>query len=620
MSVLMLIFSLCRAIFYIRNSAYFSNVGFQEIMAGFWFDLIATSLLFFPILAIELFPNKNRSRKWFKGVLTLITACVFIFGIAINLIDVEYFAFSSARSTAALFVMLGFGSDLQSQLPSFLSDYWYLFVIFAAFMLAGFWLLKKSYQKADDSQETSLIKQTIIYVLTFGCILFFARGGWVYKPIRATEASKYTEISNIPLVLNSAFTVINSWGSSSLEEKEYMPAAEALALFDPIHNYGDSSPLKNQNICVIILESFSIEFINSLNVDEQEWTPFFDQLVDSSLVFPNAFANGKKSIDAVPSIIASIPKMMQEEYLLSNYAINEVETLPILLGEMGYSSGFFHGATNGSMNFDAFCSLAGFDNYYGRSEYDNDAHFDGTWGIYDEEFMSWSIDKFSEMREPFFTSLFTISSHPPYDLPQRYSDSFKNSKTDMQRVIQYTDMALKKFFEKAKTTAWYENTLFILTADHTPNSSREIYLHDRGKMNIPLIFYHPTDTFYRGINERIVGHIDIMPTLLDLVGYQNEFFSFGHSAFDATSAYTFSEVADKKMLFEAINDEPHLLIFQNDQGVALYSLLDLYQEKDLINERPLVLKNMEKRLKAIIQIYSSSISKNQTTSQKFFVN
>ena len=369
---------------------------------------------------------------------------------------------------------------------------------------------------------------------------------------------------------------------------------------------------------ILILESFTIEYIKSLNGTENGSTPFFDELVDSSLVFTAAFANGKKSIDAVPSIISSVPKLMKDEFLLTPYSSNRLESLPQILKGEGYQSAFFHGATNGSMNFDAFCAQVEFDHYYGRSEYDNEDHYDGTWGIYDEEFMQWSLDKFSKMKQPFFTTLFTISSHPPYKIPERYEAKFQHSENEVHKAIRYTDMALRKFFKKASEQEWYDNTLFVLTADHTSNSANQLYSNQRGKLNVPLLMFHPTDTFFRGSNDRVVGHIDIMPTLLDLLGYPSNFFAFGHSAFDTlVPGYTFAEVADETMYFESTDENQHLLIFQNEKARALYELSDVYLNKNLISANPVLADHLSNRIKAILQTYNQTLIRNTLTFDSF---
>ncbi|MBK9591974.1 MAG: sulfatase-like hydrolase/transferase [Crocinitomicaceae bacterium] len=100
------------------------------------------------------------------------------------------------------------------------------------------------------------------------------------------------------------------------------------------------------------------------------------------------------------------------------------------------------------MSFDVFCDVAGYDKYYGRTEYNNEAHYDGTWGIYDEEFLSWSADQMTAMQQPFFSTIFTISSHPPYSIPEKHKSRFNKGTEEMHNAVMYADYALSQFFEK----------------------------------------------------------------------------------------------------------------------------------------------------------------------------
>lgn len=608
----MMMFTGCRILFYIYNRHHFAQVSVLDFMAGCWFDLIATLLLFYPLILIELFPNKNRERKYFKWAVKLFTAIPFFLGILINLIDVEYFAHSSSRSGSGLFTMLSFGSDLSQQLPSYISDYWLLFILFFGFLWLSYFLLKKVYRKVDDSVEQSILKQSITYVVIIALSLIIGRGGFGLRPISPADAAKYTSSENMQLVLNSAFKVINTLGIPQLEEKNYFSEEELHSYYQPIKKYDGDAHLQNQNICIIILESFTPEFIDVLNDDEAKFTPFFDSLSQHGMLFTNCFANGKKSIDAMPSVIGSIPKLMDTEYMTSYYNGNSIDGLPhILSREKGYSTAFFHGATNGSMAFNSFCELAGFENYFGRTEYNNEEDFDGTWGIFDEEFLSYSVDEMSQMKKPFFSTIFTISSHAPYTIPKRYRDRFKGGPSEMHNAVMYADYALSQFFSKAQQQDWYANTLFVLTADHTPASNRKEYLTNYGIVNIPLLLFHPNDTNFAGINDRIVSQIDIAPTILDLVGYNQPFFAFGSSIFGDEVGFTAYNLADKFVCIGSYQQQKYTLSFQNDQSISLYSFEDRFEQENLIDQLPDAQKYLERKLKAFIQSYNSALLNNE---------
>ena len=510
--------------------------------------------------------------------------------------------------------MLGFGNDLVQQLPSFFEDYWYILVLFGLLSFLAFWLIKRTYQKIDDSSQHSFKIQSIIYIVFIGLFVFIGHGGFVSKPIRTTEAAKFTSTENVQLVLNSAFTMLNTWGSPGLEEKSFFTDTELDQIYSPIHQFNQPGKTENDNVIIIILESFSPEYIGAKNASGKSTTPFFDKLIQKSLYFPNAFANGKKSMDAVPSIIASIPKLMTDEYLLSGYMINDLTSLPNILNVEGYHSSFFHGATNGSMNFDSFCELAEFNDYFGRNEYNNEKDYDGTWGIYDEPFLQWTNKKISTFKTPFFSTIFTISSHPPYAIPEEYKNTFIHGRTPMQNAVSYADYSLEKFFESAANESWFSNTLFVVVTDHTPGSSEARFSNDIGQMHIPLLFFHPGNSDFIGSNNKVVGQIDILPSILDAIGYKKKFFSFGESVFTDSEGICAAEIGGVYRCFGTVNNQNYLLTYQNDKALALYSLEDHLQSNNLLDSNDEEAQHLKKELEARIQSFNHALIFNQMTS------
>ncbi len=614
MGILVLLFSLCRVLFLVLNTAHFPVVYFTDFLAGIWFDTVTAAIVLLPLVALEVFPNKWRGTKAYQWVLLIVFNSIVFLTVLINVIDIEYFKHVSTRSTSSLFTMLGFGSDLSQQLPSFLRDYWYLLIALIAFQLLGLWLYKRVNRIADDSKTTKWIHQIVIFPITAALFVIIGRGGFGVRPIAAPKAASYTIDQNIQLVLNSAFTVIKTWGNVQLEEKEYFTPAELDKRFTTVRQYNDPAVLDNPNIVILLLESFSVEYISAINGESEAYTPFLDSLIDSSLVFTNCYANGKKSMDAMPSVISSIPKLMEIEYLTSSYAANQIESLPKLLAQKGYESGFFHGATNGSMNFDVFADVCDYDHYSGRTEYNNDIDYDGTWGIFDEPFYTWSASEFSALKQPFFSTIFSISSHPPYTIPAQYKTRFNKGPSEMHNAVSYADYALQTFFAKAKQAEWYTNTLFVIVADHTPASGTPVYFKDMGNMHIPLIFYHPTNGFFKGRSEKVVSQTDIMPSLLHLIGYQQPFFSFGKSVFDTKKGYSASYIGDKYLYFGSYQEQHYMLTYQDEEVKGIYNLNDQLQTTNLMDQLTLK-KTLANELKAMIQRYNNALINNKMTVQ-----
>lgn len=365
---------------------------------------------------------------------------------------------------------------------------------------------------------------------------------------------------------------------------------------------------KSKNVVLIILESFGKEYIGSLNSYEG-YTPFLDSLIGKSMIFQNAFANGKRSIEGIPAIVAGIPALMTDPFITSAYSSNSISTLPSLLRLKEYNSTFFHGGTNGTMGFDNFSKLSGFDHYFGRTEYNNDADFDGSWGIYDEPFLQRSALEINKMMQPFLATVFTLSSHHPYKIPERYVNQFARGTLPIHQSIRYADYSLKRFFETASKMPWYLNTLFVITADHTALSGSSFYQNSVGQLAIPILYFCPSDSALKGKSLVTTQHIDIFPSVLDYLGYDQKFFAFGKSVFAELSESM--AVSYSNETYQLIQDN-NVLILRNNEKNSFYNFAqDSLMKHELFGSDTVKEKMMEKKLKSFIQNFNHALIHNE---------
>jgi len=392
LGIVFLMMTLTRILFFSFNTDSFSNVGATEFIVAAWFDCITIALFFLPFIIIHLIPVTARFLSVKEKILKLYFHAVNILMIAMNLMDIEYFKYTSKRSTFDLFSILGAGSDFSQLITTFIKDFWFLILLLVVFVVISEWLYRKTKKSTQTGKST--VKVLLINVLiVIPLFVLIGRGGFHLKPVGIMEASQYTNPENSALVLNTPFTMLKSYGKERLELKNYYTEKQELALFNPIKTSQPQGVLPDgTNVMIIILESFGNEFVGAFN-EGTSYTPFLDSLIGQSLTFEYGIANGKKSIEAVPAIIASIPSLMDNPYISSPYGNNKIESLAAILKKHGYESGFYHGATNGSMRFDGFAAQAGYDHYFGKKEYGNDKHSDKTWGILDEYFNPWTARK-----------------------------------------------------------------------------------------------------------------------------------------------------------------------------------------------------------------------------------
>jgi len=444
------------------------------------------------------------------------------------------------------------------------------------------------------------------------------RGGFgrYTRPIAINNAGQYVkQPMQMSLVLNTPFSIIRTLRQNKFSIiKDFKTKKELEAQFTPIKHTNPKDIPNKKNVVILIIESFSKEHSGRLNPhlengNYEGYTPFIDSLMGESLYFTNAYANGRKSIDAIPSIIAGIPAI-RSHYVISNYSTNKIEGIGNILKKHGYDLSFFHGAPNGSMGFNSFMKMAGFDKYYGMDEFDNDKYYDGAWGIYDEEFLQFFAKELNTMKQPFVSVLFTLSSHHPFEVPEKYKDKFKEGPKPLLKTVGYMDYSIKKFFERAKKMPWYKNTLFVITADHATSAYTGEYKNDIGSHAIPIIFFTP-DSSLKGVDNRVAHHPDIYPTIIDYLNIDSPYFSFGSSLIDATNEqmafyYTHST-------YRIFNDSL-VLEFNKKKSTAIYNYLsDPMQVNNIILDKPAQREEMELKLRAVRQQFINRMIQDSLT-------
>ncbi|MBI3520224.1 MAG: LTA synthase family protein [Bacteroidetes bacterium] len=606
-----LLYAVCRLLFFYFNRSYFSDLSFFELLKLLFFGLrfdafsIAATNALYILLCVT--PFKYYHSKLYQGILSFIFVITNALAILLNFIDFAFFPFNQKRMTFDMFnAIFGGQTEFMKLLPHFLTQYWYLVILYALFI----YVLIKGHKRINKTEERTstdvTLKNAIIYfiyfVLSAGFTVLGIRGGLQKIPIVLVDAAAYTSAKFIPVVINTPFSVLKSADLTEMKPLTLMPEEEMKKYYNPIH-LPDTGTFKNVNVCVIILESFSKEFTGISN--RKSYTPFLDSLMSKSMLFTNAISNGKTSINGIPAVVASMPCFLDNQYLNSMYSNNTLQTLPNLLKEKGYSSVFYHGGTNGTMNFNSFAQLAGYDAYYGRTEFNNDEEYDGQWGIWDEPFLKKTAAEISTLKQPFFASIFTLSSHNPYKVPEKYQGKFPKGNYEITESIGYADYSLRQFFAEARKQPWFDNTLFVVTADHTSVSDDPFYSNAIGQHSIPLLIYKKDWTPL--VEHKTIQHIDILPTILDYLNYDKPYYSFGQSAFSANTQpviyYTGSNyycVQDSFLYTLSNYDFVEKFNFKKDSLLTV-NLADPKKDRELLNF-----------CRAYIQNYNRDVIGNKT--------
>ena len=612
-----------RILFYGFNLGYFSSLGFMETLRlfiiGIRFDVSALLIINIPFIVMNLLPFQFRYNRIYQGIANGYFYLVNSMALMTNFGDTIYFRFTLKRLTADFINYVGVGGDFNKLIPQFLHDFWYVAVVWVLFVAALVWLGSRIGLAARGAKKKGqgfqyLLVNTL-FAVVFGTLAIVGiRGGLQLRPIGIVTAGNYTSAKNIPLLLNTPFSLVKTYNHQDLKTLTWFKKEQELAdLYTPVHE-PKSPGFKNYNVMIIILESFSREHIGSQNrsLDNgryQGFTPFIDSLIRCGLYF-DAYANGKTSIQGIPAVLSAIPSLMNESFIQSGYAAGKYTSIAGLLKPRGYTTAFFHGGTNGTMGFDSYSRLVGFDHYYGRTEYHNERDYDGKWGIRDEEFFKFAASTINGFKQPFAAAFFSLSSHHPYYVPAKYVNIFRTGKLPIQQSVMYADYSLGEFFHTARHMPWYNNTLFVITADHTSEGYYPWYQTDVGQYAVPLLFFKPGSDLH-GKSTAVAQQTDVMPTVLHFLGYDKKYLAFGNDLFDSLTGPKKFSIHYISGLYGLVKDG----YYMEHDGTRCTSLFNM--KKDPMLHDNLVLKaDPEKQkldifIRAYLQQYCNRLIENR---------
>jgi len=608
-----LLFSLCRMVFYAYNSSSFADIAGSELLFIFFAALrFDTSAIFYAnvlVILMHLFPFSFREAHWYRQLQK--TIFLFCNGIVLLLevADIAYFPYAFRRMLRNDFAM---SDDIQNLLPLFISEFWLLVLFYLGLMFLGYYLYRKTESRRE--YKANLTTQVLLLLGIGGVSVIAMRGGLQIRPLMPIVASQYVSNTQyMPLVSNTTLGLIHSFQQRTIEYKNYFDKKTLQKIYS-LDRKSTRDSFAKKNVVILICESLGREYIGHFGQGESQ-TPFLDSLLGEGQHFINMYANGTRSTQGIAAIAAGLPSLMLDPFMFSAYQTNKITGLGTLLSKEGYTNAFFHGGEIGTMSFDQFMPATGVKKYYGRTDYvednayDEDKDYDGNWGIWDLPFYDYALKKIDGFEKPFFATLFSINVHHPFNVEPWFAEKYPEMDKRL-RSIKYADYNLRKFFEKASQEPWFDNTLFVITADHTGPHRSASYIHREGCYRIPLLLYNPSDTTLKGVRNKVTQQIDIMPTVLGYLGYPDAFKAFGVNKFDESNAQHYSYTFEKD-IYQIIG-EVFVLQFDGERTIALYNR---YKDPSLKNnvqkEHPNVVLRLEKHLKAVIQTHNQKLIDNQ---------
>lgn len=615
-----LFYFVARVLFFAFNAHLFAVGSFGAFLKlcyhGIAFDTTALLYINSLFIILSILPLKINTRPGYQKGLTILYFVTNLLAYATNFVDIIYYRFSQVRTTKATLNLLTDETNKKALFEHFSWAYWYIIVIYIACSLLWIFLyrlVKIKYKPVDNQKVyflSSIVTVPLIVILMIGGV----RGDFRHstRPINMVDAYRHVVVPNQgDIVLNTPFAIFRTLGSHQFKTEHWVSEAYIDTAIKPIKQY-TNHPKAKPNVVIIILESMAREYWGSMNRGAnipgfRSYTPFLDSLSNNSLIFTNAYANGRQSIHAMSSILAGIPSF-QTAFTSSPYAKQHIQSVVSICDSMGYETSFFHGAANGSMGFQGFGNILGYQHYYGRTEYNNEHDFDGIWGIWDEPFFQFMGRTLSGQKKPFMATLFTLSSHDPFQIPAAYKSRFKGGPLPIDKCVQYSDNALRQFFNYAKTQPWYANTIFIITADHTSQTYYPEYSKPVNRFAVPILFYSANPEYgLKGVRTDMASQMDIYPSVVDLIGYNKPFRSWGRSLISNLPDETPRVINSPGTVYQFM-EGGYIYLFDGNEFIGIFADSDKGLKKNLLHG----IQNVEMQkgildCKALIQDYNERI-------------
>jgi phosphoglycerol transferase MdoB-like AlkP superfamily enzyme len=478
-------------------------------------------------------------------------------------------------------------------------------------------------------------KKNIISVIIIILIIFIGIRGLQNRPRNVEHGFFSQNILANQLTQNGMLSLVHSMSRQlefkniDLKELEFFDKKEVikrsrdlvgrennkfLSEKNPLLRITDTKkPKIKKNVVLIILESFTGQYVGALGYNDPNLAPFFSELSKKGVLFTDFYANGTRTRNGFLSINVSFPVQVGRDLVRDPAIQKPFYALPRILKERGYNTNFYHGSRLNFDNMQGILLTNGIDNFIGKKDFPEEITSKYHWGAPDTVLMDRVAKEIPKLKEPFFAEVLTISNHSPFEIPEEYQmhEEYKkkygyrdknpdNDDSDMLRysAYRYTDTALKEFFEKVKDEPWYNDTLFVLVSDHAIEGMQH---------KIPLLLYTPDGSLKPQRIDEVGSQVDILPTVMGYLGGKYKNASWGKDLLNSKDGERMAYIKSPKEFEKAV------IMYKNYYYLKDGSKFTLRDRKTMKTldpkEKEEEIKKMEDFIKLHLQLSETMIRK-----------
>lgn len=533
----------------------FGQLSFNQVitalLVGLRFDISMGALFIGIPLLLLFFPFKWVQHRYWQNFWLSYIFIAWLFFILLMIIDTIYFGQVHRHVGAEINTL---NNDLGAMFALAVSNYRLAILLFLLCVPISVWLLR-IFLRYPSKQPKHPWRQLLIWPVLFSLLLLAQRGNYSGKPIGVGEAFFSDSISQGYLAMNGAFAISRAIVEKQPDVRLFMPQIEAVSITRdqlsspnspylnieyPLLRKVDGTISSKPNVVVLMLESWGALHIDSIrrqnNLPPLGVTPNFDKLVEQGRLYTHFYANGQRSIQGAAAILASQPTLPSMSVLGLGMEHNRLSFLGDLGKSEKYETIFLQSSDRGSFHFDSIAARAGFDKYFGAEDIKNLHEFQkpaSTWGTWDHNTFQAANQLFASAKKPFIGFIFTSTTHTPWLIPdsrwKKYTGA--SDRDAFLNTLFYADWALGELIAAAKKEGYFDNTIFIITADHA-NEFVEQPEFVPNQFHIPLLIVGPG--IKPGLDDRPGSQVDIIPTIVDLARWKTPYAALGRSLIDNT--------------------------------------------------------------------------------------
>lgn len=342
--------------------------------------------------------------------------------------------------------------------------------------------------------NTSYLLQILTLLILCGLLIIPIRGGIGIVPVNLSKVYFHKEIYPNQAAYNPVWNVMYSFAETGSENNySFMKDDVAIEKFNSLFQINDAIKgnenfvkTPQPNVIVIVLESYLSKLVD-LKYKGEEVIPNFNALTKSGIYFSNLYASGDRSDKGLVSIFSGYPAMPKSAIVQFPDKFSKLPSIFNDVASANYSTSFYYGGNLDFANLRSYFISAGVQKIVSDKDMPS-AYKRGKWGVHDEYMLAQYADELMKMKQPFFSGLFTLSNHEPFDLPGNYYFGKQNGDEEYMSSARYTDECLGKFIETLKKSKLWKNTLIVMVADHGVTRLGISEFMASEKFHIPMVW------------------------------------------------------------------------------------------------------------------------------------